>query len=377
MEPYYNYSGIKIYFGNALEVLKSMEAESAQCCVTSPPYFGLRNYQIESQIWDGDKSCEHIWSKCGPRRHRHPDDVKNPDSKQAANKGADCELVKTQFCQKCGAWEGSLGNEPTMALYIDHLVQIFHEVKRVLRKDGTLWLVIGDSYAGSGSPGGDFRDGKGGDEYLRPYNRNDLPAKNLYGIPWRVAFALQADEWILRQDIIWNKPSCMPESVKNRCTKSHEYIFLLTKSAKYYYDYKAIMEDAAYDGRKDTIMKGSEKYANGFVPNQPRQTVALKGHERWPNQKDGVKYRNKRSVWTINTKPYKAAHFATFPPELPRTCILAGSKPADTIIDPFGGAMTTLMVAQQLNRKAIGIELNEDYIEMGINRLSQNYLPFG
>lgn len=261
-----------------------------------------------------------------------------------------------------------------MEMYVDHLVQIFREIKRILKNDGTIFLNLGDSYAGSGSPGGDFRDGKGGDEYLRQYNRNDLPAKNLCGIPWRVAFALQNDGWILRQDIIWQKQNPMPESVKDRCTKSHEYIFLLTKSANYYYDYKAIMEDSidveSFKGRrargKKTIV------ATNSRPFSKPNTIDY-GYEA-----DGKTYpkRNKRSVWSINTKSYKEAHFATFPPEIPRTCILAGSKAGDTILDPFGGAMTTLMVAQQLNRKAIGIELNEDYIKIGMRRLQQGYLPF-
>lgn len=178
MEPYYNYSGIKIYCGNALEVLKSMEAESVQCAITSPPYFGLRDYQIEPQIWDGDKSCEHTWSGCDPRRQRHPDDVKNSDSKQATNKGANCELIKTQFCQKCGAWKGSLGNEPTMALYIDHLVQIFSEVKRVLRKDGVLFLNLGDSYMGSD---GAHKEHHANSGLSKSFERGGVPHATVYG----------------------------------------------------------------------------------------------------------------------------------------------------------------------------------------------------
>lgn len=369
MEAYYNYSGIKIYHGHALEVLKSMGAESAQMCVTSPPYWGLRDYNLPPMIWDGDESCEHVWGNHQIGRVTGGGD-RPPDNKWknvALDGNYDSKSIRS-FCLKCGAWRGSLGLEPTPELYVNHLVQIFNEIRRVLRKDGVLWLNLGDSYAGSGSPGGDFRDGKGGDKYLRPYNRkgNGLKSKDLCGIPWRVAFALQADGWYLRSDIIWHKPNPMPESVTDRPTKAHEYIFLLTKSQKYYYNADAIKEDGPTYFRKASGYKGFE---NTHIGNNQKMGFADKDTT--------TTGRNKRSVWTVATKPYKAAHFAVFPPELPRTCILAGSRTGDIILDPFGGAMTTLMVAQQLNRKAIGIELSEDYIKIGINRLSQSYFAFG
>lgn len=200
--------------------------------------------------------------------------------------------------------------------------------------------------------------------------------KDLVPIPWMVAIALQSDRWYLRQDIIWNKPSCMPESVKDRCTKSHEYIFMLTKSAKYYYDHIAIMEDSIDPESYISRRPRNAHQMNNVDPDNYKFRGSV---DKNGKLKHGQTYpkRNKRSVWTINTRNFKGAHFAVFPPELPRTCILAGSKAGDTIIDPFGGAMTTLMVAQQLNRKGIGIELNEDYIKMGINRLSQSYFSFG
>jgi len=261
------------------------------------------------------------------------------------------------------------------------MVCVFREVKRVLRKDGTLWLNLGDSYAGSGCGTNDYRT-----EASRSINKSDkmftktppqqkiigngYKPKDLIGIPWRVAFALQADGWYLRSDIIWHKPNPMPESVKDRPTKSHEYIFLLSKSARYYYDNEAIKEEANYDGRKDTVMKGSNKYVDGFVPNQQPHTFHQRGHERW-QWEDGIAYRNRRSVWSISTKPYKEAHFATFPQEIPRTCILAGSKKGDTILDPFCGSGTTGEEALKLNRHFIGIELNAKYVnELIIPRLN-------
>ena len=276
MKPYYNTPEGQIYQGNALGVLKEMPSESAQMCVTSPPYWGLRDYGIDGQI----------------------------------------------------------GLEKTPEEYIEKMVQIFRELKRVLRDDGTLWLNMGDSYAGSGSPGGDFRDGKGGDEYLRPYNRkgDGLKPKDLCGIPWMLAFALRADGWYLRSDIIWHKPNPMPEPVTDRPTKAHEHLFLLTKSAKYYYDAEAIKEPAAYDGRKDTLMKGRQhggdtKYTDAKYMPQNQQSVHDRGHERWPSRlENGQRARNKRSVWSVATKPFSGAHFAVFPEKLIEPCILAGTS---------------------------------------------------
>jgi len=273
------------------------------------------------------------------------------------------------------------------------MVEVFREVKRVLRPDGTLFLNLGDSYFGSGgahkndiNPGisrSYFRGGiaressvhhksgifflhKAYPDYTTQFpNRQVLKPKDLCGIPWRVAFALQTDGWYLRSDIIWHKPNPMPESVTDRPTKSHEYIFLLTKSAKYYYNAEAIKE------RTLTFDSSSRDRDNTKLNNTP-------GRSRMAGLKTNqYNMKNKRSVWTVNIKPYKEAHFATFPPEIPRTCILAGSKTDDIILDPFAGALTTMMVAQQLSRQFIGIELNESYIKIGINRLSQNYFDFG
>lgn len=274
----------KIYTGDAKDVLSTLPDKSIHCCVTSPPYYGLRDYGMDDQI----------------------------------------------------------GLEESPEAYISRLVDVFREVRRVLKDDGTLWVNIGDSYWGgkgySGSSAGIYqyerrKAGKsitpacsnfGGYNTIRPTDRKHeiIKPKDLIGIPWMLAFALRADGWYLRQDIIWSKPNPMPESVKDRCTKSHEYIFMLSKSKGYYFDHEAIMEEANYDGRQDTRMKGSHKYAKGTTGLNP-QTFAARGHERW-TLKEGRYMRNKRDVWTVCTKPFREAHFAVFPPELIIDCIKAG-----------------------------------------------------
>lgn len=290
----------KILQGDWIKQLKTLDSESVQCCVTSPPYWGLRDYGVE----------------------------------------------------------GQLGLEKTPEEYVEKLVAGFREVKRVLRNDGCLWLNLGDSYynyrPGCTSQTKQTLNGVDGKviEFSdkRGSKQDGLKEKDLCGIPWRVAFALQSDGWYLRQDIIWAKPNPMPESVTDRCTKSHEYIFLLTKSARYFYESESIKEetntfDFSERNRDITRLNNTpgRTRMGGLVINQ-------------------YEMRNKRSVWTINTQPYKEAHFATFPPEIPRTCILAGSKKGDTILDPFTGSGTTGQEALKLDRNFIGIELNEKYV---------------
>ena len=289
--------------GNCLDILPTLEANTIQCCVTSPPYYGLRDYGCAGQI----------------------------------------------------------GLEGTPNEYVEKLVAVFTEVKRVLRDDGTLWLNLGDSY-GTGTKAERTAGSRGlGDSTQEAQDavpRIGGMAKQLLGIPWRVAFALQADGWYLRQDIIWAKPNPMPESVKDRCTKSHEYIFLLTKSARYYYDAEAIREPVKdTSGKNMRAPKLGEHRKDGNY-----DTVTAKTYAE-------IKGANRRSVWTITTKPFKEAHFATFPPEIPEICIKAGSKPGDTILDPFSGAATTGLVAERLGREYIGIELNPDYVKMADKRV--------
>ena len=300
--------------GDCLSVLATLPDQSVQCCVTSPPYYGLRNYGVDGQI----------------------------------------------------------GLEPTPDVYVAKLVAVFREVRRVLRDDGVLWLNLGDSYVsnpGDRAKVGGFQGNASPEriaaESSMSMNKHTsgLKPKDLIGIPWMVAFALRADGWFLRQDIIWHKPNPMPESVKDRCTKAHEYIFLLAKSQKYYYDAEAVSEPVSPNS--------IERAKYGLDTDRPSAGVAGFHTEKMGDRfvkENGT--RNRRSVWTVTTKPFKGAHFATFPPDLIEPCILAGSAAGDTVLDPFNGAGTTGLVALKHGRKYIGIELNADYIEMTRARLA-------
>ncbi|MDO9527616.1 MAG: DNA methyltransferase [Syntrophales bacterium] len=552
MKPIYDHAGISIFCGHAPEVLKNMEAESIQLCVTSPPYWGLRDYDLPPVIWDAKEGCVHEWIDNTY--------VRNTDLtagiKQKTNVGAigRDEPVNNSFCHLCGAWLGCLGLEPTPELYVKHLVQIFREVRRVLKKDGTLFLNLGDSYFGSGgahtpdhaNPGLSKSASRGGVQRVNAYDTSDkepedyqgrdslceslcdvcrkayligksrngdlpvpmqallpsetnhehkelqtdrfptsgslilaahtlnaipdsanlkdhedeqplsfqesmtglsfvqhqdlclqkdnhascplcgqtstpcvrgygcrqdctfgtdspsgasildrldksssylaypnlttpsrnvklnLKPKDLIGIPWRVAFALQADGWWLRADIIWAKPNPMPESVTDRPTKSHEYIFLMSKNGKYFYDAEAIKEELQESSIKRNQSGWNGNQERGYVNGTQNHMSKYLGSDKAKQET----HRNKRSVWTVATKPYKEAHFAVFPAALITPCIEAGSKIGDTVLDPFGGSMTTAYVAKKLNRNAVMIELNEKYIKMGIKRLSQEVLQF-
>lgn len=312
---------VTVLVGDARECLKELPEQSVQTCVTSPPYFGLRDY----------------------------------------------------------GHAGQMGLEQTPEAYVAELVGLFREVRRVLKDDGTVWLNLGDSYARQ--VGNDrtkeadsgMKTGRTGKSELLFKDGCNVPPeglkpKDLIGIPWKVAFALQADGWYLRQDIIWHKPNPMPESVRDRCTKAHEYILLLSKSERYYFDNRAIMEPAVYGqqhANKATSWGTNRKHPNkGNVAD-----YAFKGDNATCHKDERGFMKNKRSVWTVNTKPYKGAHFATFPPALIEPCILAGSRPGDTILDPFGGSGTTGMVASQHGRHAILCELNESYIPLMRQRI--------
>lgn len=251
-------------------------------------------------------------------------------------------------------------------MYVEKMVELFREIRRILKKDGTVWLNLGDSYNGSGGPGGqwDNKNTKGiksgkFKKYNNP-NKNvvNLKPKDLIGIPWRVAFALQSDGWYLRQDIIWHKPNPMPESVTDRCTKSHEYIFLLSKSAKYYYDFEAIREKTSdsYKGRRGKIKTRNKT--------QSAMTNRVFNTEYSPDM-----LRNKRSVWTVTTKSYKEAHFAVYPQDLIKPCVLAGCPEGGVVFDPFMGSGTTAVVARKLGRNYLGIELNSEYVKISEQRI--------
>lgn len=283
---------IRIITADVLDGLRSLPDESVHCVVTSPPYWGLRDYGVAGQI----------------------------------------------------------GLELTPQAYVAKMVEVFREVRRVLRSDGTCWVNLGDSYNNRTRVRGSSMS-----------NMPGIKEKDLIGIPWRVAFALQDDGWWLRQDIIWSKPNPMPESVTDRCTKAHEYIFMLTKSARYAYDADAIKETAVSDHPSGNGFKRDARlsYQNNFGEGRgnPMQWADVGGN------------RNKRSVWTIATQPFAEAHFATFPPELAEICIKAGCPAGGTVLDPFSGAGTTCLVADRLQRHGIGIEINPEYVALAERRI--------
>jgi DNA modification methylase len=295
-----------IIVGDVRDALSSLELASVQTCVTSPPYWGLRDYGIDGQI----------------------------------------------------------GLEETVDEYVATMVEVFRLVRRVLRDDATLWLNLGDSYTSGGrtyrAPDKKDQSNARVTGRFRPAQPAGLKVKDLIGVPWRVALALQTDGWWLRQDIIWSKPNPMPESVLDRCTKAHEYIFLLSKTADYFYDARAIRERCSANSH------------GGASGNEGGKQRAL-GQNRGGSLGGPVpEYRNKRSVWTIRPQPFHEAHFATFPVELPDICIRAGSRLGDLVLDPFAGAGTTGIAAQRRGRRFIGIELNPEYAEIARRRIDND-----
>ena len=320
-----------ILLGNCLEILPSLPEASVQCCVTSPPYWGLRDYQTSSWI-GGDENCDHVADSSKTKKFGNDAFNENRPSREETKTAG---YYFRDICSKCGAKRSDLqlGLEQTPEEYVANMVLVFREVWRVLRDDGTLWLNLGDSYNGSGKgANGDGSAGKAGDinsgskgTQQGTFTKSDvigLKPKDLVGIPWRVALALQADGWWLRQDIIWHKPNPMPESVTDRCTKAHEYIFLLTKSAKYFYDDYAIREalsDATV--KRDKSPRGRSQDGGGSAKSMAGYNYV----DNLGNMQSNSAGRNKRSVWTVTTKPFRGAHFATFPPDLIEPCILAGS----------------------------------------------------
>ena len=367
---------ISIRAGDALACLRAMPADSVHCCVTSPPYWGLRDYGTPPQIWGGDPGCAHQWLVETRKGMSGGTATAKVHIKGSANFQA-FGATKHAFCRHCGAWRGSLGLEPDYRLYVDHLVAVLREVRRVLRRDGSLWLVLGDCYASGGGKAKRAGGGAQGDNWQGPAthpNRMPQPGlkpKDLVGIPWRVAFALQDDGWWLRRDNVWNKLNPMPESCKDRCTSAHEYVFHLSKSARYYYDGEAIKEPCASspsDLRK--MAEGLDRIGGKHKTLSDRlvraNSASKIGRKRAVGDSSG---RNKRSVWTIATAPFPGAHFATYPPALVEPCILAGCPAGGTVLDPFLGAGTTALVADRLGRHCIGIELSPAYAAMARRRL--------
>jgi site-specific DNA-methyltransferase (cytosine-N4-specific) len=453
--------------------LRAMPPESVQCCVTSPPYWGLRDYGIAPSVWGGLDGHPHVWGglERGKRADMLPADQTTSTARigttEEGNAGA---LNGGRFCE-CGAWLGCLGLEPTQDLYVEHVVEVFAEVWRVLRKDGTLWINLGDSYAGSRRGGyvGDATTLQGSTEgqdqsriaaMTQSRRRDDemIPRsdvlvdgckpKDLVGIPWLVAFALRGAGWYLRSEVIWSKPNAMPESIRDRPAKAHETVFLLAKSRHYYYDADAIKEPIAADTEarmrrayagyappgqgehhgvgaprpnSNKFPSGWDKENHGRGPDglvgryktpatpatgqrpdwtgkQEAQAVAgvakrpkgnaktfrgggaYTGNRSFDNSVDVERestgnvpnetgMRNKRTVWTIATSPFRDAHFATFPPELPRICVLAGSRPLDLVLDPFNGSGTTGEVSIDLGRNYVGLDVSPAYCEMARTRL--------
>lgn len=349
-----------ILCGDVIEQLKTLPDKYVYTCITSPPYFGLRDYGTAT--WEGgDASCDHTITD-------GTTDPKKNTKIERPTRGVDRSV-----CRKCGAtrMDAQIGIENTYQEYIDKLVLVFREVRRVLRDDGTLWLNLGDSYAGSGGAGNQFKqlEKEGFNTYKQKMIPCDIKPKNLIGIPWRVALALQADGWYLRQDIIWHKLNPMPESVKDRCTKSHEYIFLLSKSGSYHYDQDAIREPYTEPMNR----WGGEKLKADGVSTWDKGTGQSTYIDRdlRPN-KNG---KNKRTVWTVNTKPYKEAHFAVFPEKLIEPCVLAGCPEGGIVLDVFGGSGTTGVVAKKHKRNYILIELNPEYTKIAEKRLKYTECP--
>ena len=344
-------------------MLKTIPDGTVDCCVTSPPYYGLRDYGTATWV-GGDPSCPHY------RTSKKSDKTATGHKNMMETGHAVGDAIYKTVCPICGAVrvDNQIGLEETPDEYIDRLVTVFREVKRVLRDDGTLWLNIGDSYCGTGD-NGNYKDpknpeGRNGQAVAKNKRIDGIKSKDMIGIPWMLAFALRADGWYLRQDIIWHKPNPMPESVKDRCVKSHEYIFLFSKKPRYFFDYKAIQEESKWNGKDKRSGKGRISYDGKRTEGGVEKTKAQQSFVSIAGR------RNKRDVWRIATRPYKEAHFATFPEQLIEPCILAGSRPNGIVLDPFFGSGTTGVVAEKFGRRYIGIELNEEYIELAKKRLN-------
>lgn len=313
MSVYYEDDYVTLYHGDALDVLETMDSGSVDCIVTSPPYFGLRDYGVDGQI----------------------------------------------------------GAETSPAEFVETLRAVFAEARRVLADDGTLWLNLGDSYASDskwgGSTGGKYAAALHGSTRVGRGKRSaGLPDKNLIGIPWRVAFALQDDGWILRNDIIWHKPNAMPESVTDRLSTRHEHLFMFSKSRRYWFDLDPIREPVLHE--YGTRERHAETWSNGSTGLVPHRGTT-QAHENGRNPGD---------VWSIPTVPFPGAHFAVFPPAIPERCIQAGCKPCGTVLDPFSGSGTTGMAAAKHGRQYVGIDLNHEYLDLSLRtRLQQPGLDLG
>lgn len=367
---------VRVIHGEAREVLRQLQPESVHCVVTSPPYWALRDFGVPSSVWGGDPSCAHEWEAydtvVGPAGSDWTQEVNGRGERQGTDKSRmpRTALVTSDDCPRCGAWRGQLGLEPEVGMYVRNIVEVFREVYRVLRPDGSLWLNIGDCYVtkrGGGQGANGLLAGKTVAKRGVRLRRGDrrsgsLPYKSLVGVPWRAALALQDDGWILRNDIVWEKPNCQPECVRDRSTHSHEYVFHFVKGQRYFYDYEALKEPVS--GTAHPRGKGLGKKARHSVVEgrqNPSFQAAVVGL---------VEHRNSRTVWRIPTEPYKGAHFATFPRALARRCLAAGCPPAGWALDPFGGSGVTGVVADEQGKNAILIELSPESVGLAHERLA-------
>ncbi len=393
-EPFlYHRAGlVSLHLGDSRDVLASMPAESVDCVVTSPPYWGTRDYGTGTWV-GGHPDCEHSLGR----------GANTPQSRQPAltyPAGAGHRGGDPQRCRRCGAHrqDRQYGLEPTIGDYVENLRAVFAEVRRVLRPDGTCWLNLGDCYSANsgGAPKSGWQSGYRGNAtaqagLIRPRVQDSVPPKNLLGMPWRVAFALQDDGWTLRQAIIWHKPNAMPESVTDRPASNYEHVFLLVKHRRYHFDLDAIrvplqrpditwypvggtkagpeLRGASARRRTNHRAGNDGKYRSGpqpFAGHPPGSAMRPTGRAHTAGHPRG---KNPGSVWSISTRPYPAAHFACYPIDLPRRCITAGCRPGGLVLDPFSGAATTALAALELGRRYTGIDLNPAYHDLAIQRL--------
>ena len=413
--------------GDCFKVLGELEPDSVDLVVTSPPYWGLRDYgEFGIKIWGGDPECSHVWVTTPPPRRRSENDIKNPNAKQATVRGSNYNEKTGSFCGKCGAWRGQLGLEPHPQMFVDHLVEVSREIRRVLKPSGSYWLNLGDTYFSQQGNNSSYRKpstvkDKGRWHYERESDgSNWLQPKQLLMIPARVAMSLQDDGWMLRNDIIWWKRNHMPESVSDRFTKSYEHFFFFVKSGKYYFDLKAVRQlfseskirritepnvmDQAGGSKQDTL-RGVPESGNASRCNLMVRNLAKKydgkyrgvpdpealGSPRARNMREGknlreiADYRGERrakglpednlngknpgDVWDIPTQPFQGSHFAVFPEKLMEPIVKSCCPIGGVVLDPFMGSGTTGVAALRLGRKLIGIEIEPKYFDIAVKRI--------